>query len=133
MLPAGRNRELAVCKQGKGADSVCRTNRDDPNAGQRNFFLFRLRLRTLIGMNSPADIGYPDAGQRNFFLFLFRLRAVRTSKFSASSLWHRTDRCLMPWRYFMLYAVVLAGTFWGFRVLHSGRQCAPNPGYEAEN
>ena len=45
------------------------------------------------------SIGYPDAGKRNFFLFLFRLRTVRNSKFSASSLWQRTDRCLMPWRF----------------------------------
>ena len=64
----------------------------------------------------------PDAGKRNFFLFLFRLRTVRNSKFSASRLWQRTDRCLMPWRYGMLYAVALAGTFWGFQVLTSGRQ-----------
>ena len=56
----------------------------------------------------------PDAGQRNFFLFLFRFRTVRNSKFSASGLWKRTDRCLMPWRCGMLYAVALAGTFWGF-------------------
>ena len=27
----------------------------------------------------------------------------------------------------------VVNTFWGFRVLHGGRQCAPNPGYKAEN
>ncbi len=59
---------------------------------------------------------FPDAGRRNFFLFLFRLRTVRTSKFSALRLWQRTDRCLIPWHYEMLYAVALAGTFWGFQV-----------------
>ncbi len=74
-----------------------------------------------------------DARRRNFFLFLFRLRTVRNSKFSASRLWQRTDRCLMPWRFGMLYALALADTFWGFNVIRSGRQCAPNPGYDAEN
>ncbi len=44
-------------------------------------------------------IGCPDAMRRNFFLFLFRFRTVRNSKFSASRLWLRTDRCLMPWRF----------------------------------
>ncbi len=46
-----------------------------------------------------GSIRIPDAGRRNGFLFLFRLRTVRTSKFSASRLWQRTDRCLMPWRF----------------------------------
>ena len=75
----------------------------------------------------------PNAGKRHVFLFLFRLQTVRTSKFSASSLWQRTDRCLMHWRYGMLYVPALAGTFWGFQVSGSSRQCAPNPGYQAEN
>ena len=47
----------------------------------------------------PEIIGCPDAGRRNFFLFLFRLQTVKNSKFSASGLWLRTDRCLMPWRF----------------------------------
>ena len=72
--------------------------------------------------DAGQSIGYPDAGRRHFFLFLFRLQTVRTSKFSASSLWLRTDRCLMPWRLGMLYAAALAGTFWGFRVFACGRQ-----------
>ena len=57
--------------------------------------LFWKRLRPGGG----GSIDYPDAGKRHFFLFLFRLRTVRTSKFSASRLWLRTDRCLMPWRF----------------------------------
>ena len=69
----------------------------------------------MLRERAGAFVNNPDAGQSIFFLFLFRLRTVRTSKFSASRLWRRTDRCLMPWRYFMLYAAALAGTFWGFR------------------
>ena len=111
---------------------------------EETFFLFLFRLRTVRNSKFSASrlwqrtdrclmpwrygIGYPNAGKRHFFLFLFRLRTVRNSKFSASRLWQRTDRCLIPWRYGMLYALALAGTFWGFRVLYSGRLCAPNPG-----
>ena len=59
----------------------------------------------------------PNAGRRNFFLFLFRLQTVRTSKFSASSLWQRTDRSLMPWR------------FWHALCFGTGRHLLGLPGF----
>ena len=43
-----------------------------------------------------------------------------------------TDRYLMPGVLGLLYAAALADTFWGFSVYSSDRQCALNPGYEAE-
>ena len=63
--------------------------------------------------------------EETFFLFLFHLRTVRTSKFSASGLWRRTDRCLMPWRLETLYVLALAGTFWGFQVFGSRQAVCP--------
>ena len=56
---------------------------------------------------------FRDAGRRTVFLRMFRFQKAGSSKFSAVRLWQRTDRRLMPWRYWQLYAVALAGAFWG--------------------
>ena len=56
-----------------------------------------------------------DAGWRKFFLLMFRFQKAGSSKFSAGRLWLRTDRRLMPWRYWQMKAVALAGAFWGLQ------------------
>ena len=45
---------------------------------------------------------FRDAGWRNFFLLMFRFQKAGSSKFSASRFWLRTDRRLMPWRFWLL-------------------------------
>ena len=95
---------------------------------------YRILLRR-IGYRLAGRLRYrlPGRWMEKLFLLVFRLRKAGSSKSSASRQRLRTDRRLMPWRYLMLYAVALAGTFWGFQVFSCESQCAPNPGYEAEN
>ena len=66
-----------------------------------------------------------DAGWRNFFLLMFRFQKAGSSKFSAARLWLRTDRRLMPWRYWKLEAVAQAGAFWGLQGFIQRRLCVP--------
>ena len=68
-----------------------------------------------------------------FFLLLLNEICKYRLPGPASKLWLRTDRCLIPWRYGRLSDVAWAGIFWGFYAFYSGRKCAPNPGYRAEN
>ena len=56
----------------------------------------------------------PGRRMEHLFVLMFRLQKAGSSKYSASR--QRTDRHLMPRRFDRLYAVALAGAFWGFQV-----------------
>ncbi len=69
-----------------------------------------------------------DAGRRTekFFPGMFRFQKAGSSKFSAGRFWLRTDRRLMPWRFWMdLGCGIRQAPFGDFGGLAEYRLCVP--------
>ncbi len=68
--------------------------------------------------------------REQFFLRMFRFQKAGSSKLSAPGLWQRTDRRLMPWRYWMDLGSGSGRRLLGTcKLYQTSDGVSPNPGY----